>query len=278
MEHLQKKFCVSERRACRVVEQPRSSQRHVSTKVCEDTALMQRIITLSRENPRYGYRRVCALLRREGWAVNKKRVQRLWREAGLSVPATQQKRRRPGSSHNSCARRRAEYTGHIWSYDFAMDSTEDGRRVKVMPVVDEYSRECLSIDVERSITSREVVATLERLFGERGAPSFIRSDNGPEFIARAVRGWLAASGVGTLYIEPGSPWENAYSETFISRMRDELLDREVFANLKEAQVLAGDYREHYNYRRPHGALSYLTPVEFAEREAEQLESVQRLSP
>ena len=277
MEHLQKEFCVSERRACRVVEQPRSIQRHVSTKVCGDTALMQRIITLSRENPRYGYRRVCALLRREGWAVNKKRVQRLWREAGLSVPATQQKRRRPGSSHNSCARRRAEYTGHIWSYDFAMDSTEDGRRVKVMPVVEEYSRECLSIDVERSITSREVVATLERLFGERGAPSFIRSDNGPEFIARAVRGWLAASGVGTLYIEPGSPWENAYSETFISRMRDELLDREVFANLKEAQVLAGDYREHYTYRRPHGALSYLTPAEFAARKAERLEFVQRLS-
>ena len=277
MEHLQKGFCVSERRACRVVEQPRSSQRHVPTNACRDTALVQRIVTLSRENPRYGYRRVCALLRREGWVVNKKRVQRLCREAGVSVPATQQKRRRPGSSHNSCARRRAEYTGHVWSYDFAMDSTEDGRRLKIMPIVDEYSRECLSIDVERSITSGEVVATLERLFSERGAPSFIRSDNGPEFIARALKSWLAAAGVGTLYIEPGAPWENAYSETFISRMRDELLEREVFANLKEAQVLAGDYREHYNYRRPHGALSYLTPVEFAAREAAQLESVQRLS-
>lgn len=277
MEHLQKGFCVSERRACRVVEQPRSSQRHIPTKACGDTALVQRIVTLSRENPRYGYRRVCALLRREGWVVNKKRVQRLWREAGLSVPATQQKRRRPGSSHNSCARRRAEYNGHVWSYDFAMDSTEDGRRMKIMPIIDEYSRECLSIDVERSITSGEVVATLERLFSERGAPSFIRSDNGPEFVARALKSWLAAAGVGTLYIEPGSPWENAYSETFISRMRDELLNREVFANLKEAQVLAGDYREHYNNHRPHGALGYLTPAEFAAREVEQLESVQRLS-
>lgn len=277
MEHLQGSFCVSERRACRVVEQPRSSQRHVSTKVCGDATLVQRIVALSRENPRYGYRRVCALLRREGWAVNKKRVQRLWREAGLQVPAIQQKRRRLGSSQNGCTKRRAEYPGHVWSYDFAMDSTEEGRRLKIMPVVDEYSRECLSIDVERSITSEEVIDTLRRLFTQRGAPRFIRSDNGPEFVARAVRRWLAASGVGTLYIEPGAPWENAYSETFISRMRDELLDREIFANLKEAQVLAGDYREHYNCRRPHGALSYLTPAEFAAREAQRLEFVRRLS-
>jgi transposase InsO family protein len=235
------------------------------------------MVSISRENPRYGYRRVWALLRREGWEVNKKRVQRLWREAGLKVPAKQQKRRRVGSSHNGCTKRRAEYVDHVWSYDFAMDSTEYGRRLKLMPVVDEYSRECLSIDVERSITSEEVVDTLHRLFRERGAPEYIRSDNGPEFIAAALKRWLAVCGVGTLYIEPGSPWENAYSETFVSRMRDELLNRGVFANLKEAQVLAGDYREHYNHHRPHGALGYLTPAEFAAREAEQLESVQRLS-
>jgi putative transposase len=287
VKHLQKNFRVSERRACRVVDQPRSSQRYLSTKADKDAALAQMIAALSAQNPRYGYRRVWALLRREGWEVNKKRVHRLWREADLKVPASRRrKRQRLGSSENGVARRRAEYLGHLWSYDFAMDATEDGRRLKMMPVVDEYSRECLALEVERSITSEEVVKTLDRLFAERGAPRFIRSDNGPEFIAQAVKRWLAASGVETLYIEPGAPWENAYSETFISRMRDELLDREEFANLNEAKVLAEDYREHYNHNRPHGALGYLTPVEFAAIEAladqgsgpsEQLESVQRLS-
>ena len=287
MKHLQKNFRVSERRACRVVDQPRSSQRYLSTKADKDAALAQMIVALSGQNPRYGYRRVWALLRREGWEVNKKRVHRLWREADLKVPAgRRRKRQRLGSSENSVARRRAEYLGHLWSYDFAMDATQDGRRLKMMPVVDEYSRECLALEVERSITSEEVVKTLDRLFAERGAPRLIRSDNGPEFIAQAVKRWLAAYGVETLYIEPGAPWENAYSETFISRMRDELLDREEFANLKEAKVLAEDYREHYNHHRPHGALGYLTPVEFAAIEAladqgsgpsEQLESVQRLS-
>jgi transposase InsO family protein len=285
--HVQKRFEVSERRACLVLDQPRSSQRYLSTKADKDAALTQMIVALSGQNPRYGYRRVWALLRREGWEVNKKRVHRLWREADLKVPAgRRRKRQRLASSENGAARRRAEYPGHLWSYDFAMDATEDGRRLKMMPVVDEYSRECLALEVERSITSEEVVKTLDRLFAERGAPRFIRSDNGPEFIAQAVKRWLAASGVETLYIEPGAPWENAYSETFISRMRDELLDREEFANLKEAKVLAEDYREHYNHHRPHGALGYLTPVEFAAIEAladqgsgpsEQLESVQRLS-
>ena len=208
--------------------------------------------------------------------MNKKRVQRIWREADLKVPVKERKRRRIGQSENIFSRRRAEYLNHVWSCDFAMDSTDDGRRVKVVPVVYEYSRECLALEVERSITSEEVVATLERLFIERGAPEYIRSDNGPEFVAEAVKHWLAVSEVGTLYVEPGSPWENAYSETFISRVRDELLNREVFANLKEAQVLTSYYREHYNHHRPHGALGYLTPAEFAAREAEQLESVQRL--
>ena len=275
--HLRKTFEVSERRACRVLNQPRSSQRHISTRAGKDAALVERMIALSRENPRYGYRRVWALLRREGWAVNKKRVQRLWRETGLKVPAREPKRRCFGSSENSCTRRRAEYIDHLWSYALAMDATEDARRLKIMPVVDEYSRECLALEMERSITAEGVVRTLERLFAERGEPAYVRSDNGPEFIAKAIKRWLAASGVETLYIEPGAPWENAYSETFISRLRDELLDRELFANLKEAQVLAGDYREHYNRSRPHGALGYLTPAEFVAREAEQLEFVQRLS-
>ena len=286
MKHLQKNFKVSERRACRVLGQPRSSQRYISTKADIDTALSQRMVALSRENPRYGYRRVWALLRREGWAVNKKRVQRVWREAGLMVPSKECKRRRMGASESGVTRRQAEYIDHVWSYDFAMDATEDGRRLKMMPIVEEYSRECLALETERSITAEDVVETLARLFAERGAPSFIRSDNGPDFIAKALKRWLAASGVETLYIEPGAPWENAYSETFISRLRDELLNREVFANLKEAKVLAEDYRDHYNHHRPHGALGYLTPTEFAAIEAltdqdsgpsEELESVQILS-
>jgi transposase InsO family protein len=248
------------------------------------------MVALSCENPRYGYRRVWALLRREGWAVNKKRIQRLWKEADLKVPAgRERKRRRLGTSENGCTRKRAEYVNHVWSYDFAMDSTEDGRKLKIMPIVDEYSRECLALETERSITAGEVAETLNRLFGERGEPNYIRSDNGPEFIAEAIKRWLAVSGVKTLYIEPGAPWENAYSETFISRLRDELLNREVFANLKEAQALAKDYRDHYNHYRPHGALGYLTPMEFAAIEAlshqapgateesEELESVPTLS-
>jgi transposase InsO family protein len=240
---------------------------------------------LSRRNPRYGYRRVWALLRREGWEVNKKRVLRLWREQGLKVPQKQHKKKRLlGNGKNSCTRRRAEYPAHVWSYDFAMDQTGEGRRLKVMPVVDEYTRECLSLEGQRSIKARGVIDTLRRLFNERGEPDYIRSDNGPEFVAEALKEWLAASGVKTLYIEPGSPWENAYSETFISRLRDELLERELFANLKEAQVLLEDYRGHYNHHRPHGSLEYLSPAEFAAVEAlkgpgpsEELKSVQRLS-
>ncbi len=206
--HLQKTFEVSERRACRVLDQPRSSQRYVSTKAGKDTALVERMVALSQQNPRYGYRRVWALLGREGWAVNKKkRVQRLWREAGLKVPAARErKRRRLGSSENGCTRRRAEYIDHVWSYDFAMDTTEDGRRLKVMPVVDEYTRECLALEMKRSITAGDVVEVLDRLFSEWGEPAYIRSDNGPEFIAETIKRWLAVCGVKTLYIEPGSPW------------------------------------------------------------------------
>jgi putative transposase len=277
--HVQKTFELSERRACQAIGQPRSTQRHTGQRVGLDRALCSRMGELSRENPRYGYRRVWALLRREGWEVNKKRVLRLWREAGLKVPKKQHKSRRlVGGGENGVTKKRAEYHDHVWSYDFTMDSTEDGRRLKVMPVVDEYTRECLSLEGQRSIKAEGVVDTLARLFDQRGEPDYLRSDNGPEFIAAAVKEWLAVSGVKTLYIEPGSPWENAYSETFISRLRDELLDRELFVNLKEAQVLLEDYRDHYNHHRPHGALGYLTPAEFAAREAEQLGFVQRLSP
>lgn len=256
---------VSERRACRALGQPRSSQRYVARKAPKDRGLAERLAALSRENPRYGYRRAWALLRREGWKVNIKRVQRLWREEGLKVPEKQRKRRRlaEGGSENGCTRKKAEHKDHVWSYDFVMDRTEDGRTLKMMPVVDEYSRECLSIEVRRSITAEEVVKTLAALFAHRGEPAFIRSDNGPEFIAKALKCWLEASGVRTLYIEVGSPWENAYSETFISRFGDELLKREVFTSVLEAKVLAEEYRNHYNQERPHSALGYRTPAAFA---------------
>jgi putative transposase len=245
------------------LNQPRSTQRYVGSGRERDQALLLRIRELAREHPRYGYRRITALLRREGWSVNRKRVHRLWRREGLKVPQIQRKRRRLGSSEGGCTRHRAERPNHVWSYDFVMDQTADGRRLKVLPVVDEYTRECLAIEVERGMTAEDVVSTLEYLFEVRGAPEHIRSDNGPEFIAEAVKGWLARRGAGPLYIEPGSPWENAYSETFNSRLRDELLDREVFETLKEAKVLLEDHRLDYNDRRPHSALGYRTPAEFA---------------
>jgi putative transposase len=263
--HVQKKFELSERRACQAVGQPRSTQRYVGRKAEGDWPLLERMVALSEDNPRYGYRRIWALLKREGWPVNKKRVHRLWREEGLRVLEKQRKRRRlsEGLRENGCARKRAEYKDHVWSYDFVIDQTEDGRRLKMMPVVDEYTRECLNLEVERSITAEGVVATLARLFRNRGEPSFIRSDNGPEFIAGAVKRWLEISGVKTLYIELGCPWENAYSETFISRLGDELLKREVFSSLLEVKVLVEEYRNHYNGERPHSALGYRTPAEFA---------------
>ncbi len=263
MEHIRQHWGISERRACKVIEQPRSTQRYSSRKADRDRPLIEMMTALSRENPRYGYRRVWALLRREGWHVNKKRIYRLWREEGLKVPDKQRKRRRlSGTGENNSSRRRAEYRDHVWSYDFVMDQTEDGCTLKMMPVVDEYTRECLTLEVERSITARDVIKTLAALFELRGEPAFIRSDNGPEFIAEVVKRWLTASGVETLYIEPGSPWENAYSETFISRFGDELLKREVFTNLLEAKVLVEEYRSHYNHQRPHSSLGYRTPVEF----------------
>lgn len=263
MRHVQQRLGVSERRACRVIGQPRSTQRFEATKPERDRALIKRMHKLARGNPRRGYRYIWALLRREGWAVNRKRVQRLWRQEGLRVPPVQRKRRRLGSSENSCERRRAEYKNHVWSYDFVMDQTEDGARLKLLPVLDEHTRESHAILVERSITAKDVVELLAYLFRVHGEPEFIRSDNGPEFIANAVKEWLANSGVKTLYIEPGSPWENAYSESFNSRLREELLNQELFTSLSEAKVLVEHYRVSHNHERPHSSLRWCTPVEFA---------------
>jgi transposase InsO family protein len=263
--HLQERLQTSERRACKVVAQPRSTQRYRGRKREKDAMLVAQLHRISRERPRAGYRMAAAILRREGWEVNRKRVQRLWRQEGLKVPRRQRKTRRLGSSENSAQRRRATRLGEVWSYDFVFDQTEDGRRLKWLPICEEFSRESLALEVEREMDHRGVIAILEKLVAERGAPAFLRSDNGPEFIARAVQEWIQARGFSTLYIAPGSPWENPYSESFNSRLRDEFLNRESFASLLEAKVLGKQYRHDYNHHRPHSALAYQTPVEFAQR-------------
>ena len=212
---------------------------------------------------RWGYRKITSLLRDDGWHINFKRVYRIWRQEGLQVSYKQHKRRRLGCSDNGCVRHQSKHSNHVWSIDFIMDQTGDGRRLKMLPVLDEYTRECLTIHVARHLTSESVVTTLDHLFSIRGVPSFIRSDNGPEFIADAIRSYLSERNVGTLYIEPGSPWENGYIESFNSSFRDELLNQEWFYNLKEAQVLVEQWRFAYNNKRPHGALNYQTPAAFA---------------
>lgn len=254
---------LSERRACRALGVPRSTLRYSAIEPEREKELIERIKQLARKHPRYGYRRVTALLRQDGWSINLKRVHRLWRAAGLKVPQAQRKRRRLGTSQNGCTRQKAERPNHVWSYDFVMDQTCDGKRLKILPVVDEFTRQCLGIEVARAIKAEDVISTLEELFERHGEPEHIRSDNGPEFVATAVQNRLAGRGAKTLYIAPGSPWENAYSESFNSRLRDELLDREVFATLKEAQVLIEDHRQEYNDHRPHSSLNYQTPTAFA---------------
>jgi putative transposase len=213
-------------------------------------------------HPRYGYRRIWALLRAEGWRVNRKRVYRLWRKQGLKVPKKQRKKRRRGSSANSCVRRRAAAKDHVWAWDFIHDRTADGRPLKWLSVVDEYTRECLALEVGRGMTAAGVIGVLAVLFGRRGAPAHVRSDNGPEFIAKAIRGWLATAGVEALYIEPGAPWENGYAESFHGKLRDELLEREEFTSVLEARVVSRAWKEEYNTVRPHSALGYRTPAAF----------------
>ena len=251
---------VSERRACRVLDQPRSSQRHPEVVPEDEPRLVSRIVELATRYGRYGYRRITALLRWEGWRVNHKRVERLWRREGLKVPQRQPKRSRLWLNDGSCVRRRAEWPNHVWSYDLVAERTHEGRPLKILSVVDEYTRECLSLEVARRITSEEVLDCLAELFVQRGLPTFIRSDNGPEFTANAVRRWLAELEVQTLFIEPGSPWENGYVESFNGKLRDELLNGEIFTTVMEARVLLTRWREEYNTLRPHSALGYRPPA------------------
>ena len=226
----------------------------------DEPMLVRRMVALATQYGRYGYRRVTALLRAEGFRANHKRVERLWRLEGLKVPQKQPKRKRLWLNDGSCIRLRPAYRDHVWSYDFMADRTSDGRALKFLNIIDEYSRECLAIDVGRKMTSDEVMDRLTQLFVDRGVPAYLRSDNGGEFTATAVRNWLGKLGVGTLYIEPGSPWENGYGESFNGKVRDELLNLELFDTVFEAKVLADRYRKHYNTVRPHSSLDYRPPA------------------
>ncbi len=251
---------VSERHACRVIGQPRGTQRYQKRYATDEEWLTQRIVKLASDYGRYGYRRVTALLRNEGWIVNHKRVQRIWRLQGLKVPQKQPKRGRLWLNDGSIIRLRPEFPKHVWSYDFMEDRTHNGVRFRILNIIDEYTRECLAIRVARRLTHKDVLAVLNDLFLQRGVPVHIRSDNGSEFTAKRVRSWLKTLAINPLFIEPGSPWENGYIESFNGKLRDELLNGEIFYSLKEAQVLIEMWRKHYNTLRPHSALGYYPPV------------------
>jgi putative transposase len=260
VEHLRGKFGISERRVCRVVGQPRSSQRYEGLIRGDEEVLRAEIVRLASRYGRYGYRRITAFLRNDGWGVNHKRVERIWRQEGLKVPKRQPKRGRLWLNDGSCVRLRPTHRNHVWSYDFVSERTHDGRPLKVLTLIDEYSRECLALLVERNITSDDVLYCLADLFIRYGIPEHIRSDNGPEFTAKVVRQWLGHIGVKTLFIEPGSPWENGYNESFNGKLRDEVLNREVFFTLKEAKVVIEKWRKEYNTIRPHSSLNGLPPA------------------
>jgi putative transposase len=253
-------LAASERRICRVLGQHRSTQRKVPRGADDEQALTEDIIALAKQYGRYGYRRVTALLRTAGWTVNRKRVERIWRREGLKVPQKQPKRGRLWLNDGSCIRLRPEYPGHVWAYDFVEGRTHDGRKFRILTIIDEASRECLALIVARQLKHEDVLAALADLFVSRGPPANIRSDNGSEFIATAVRKWLAQIGVTTLYIAPGSPWENGYNESFNGSLRDELLNGEIFYSLAEAKVLIETWRRHYNTIRPHSSLGYRPPA------------------
>lgn len=268
MKAVQCKLSVSQRRACRVLDQPRSTQRYSLRVPDDEPLLLAAMHALVRQHPRYGYRMIWAKLRLDGWRVNRKRVYRLWKREGLKVPQKQSKKRRLGHSDNSCVRCVASCKNDVWAWDFIHDRDEHGRPLKWLSLVDEYTRECLLLEVQRSITAVDVVALISELMLIRGVPGHIRSDNGPEFIAAAIRDYLALAGVETLYIEPGAPWQNGYAESFHSRVRDELLDAELFRGLRDAKALAASWKNEYNHRRPHSSLGYQTPAAYAATQAD----------
>jgi putative transposase len=261
---LQDRLGLSERRACRYVGQPRSTQRRVPLVAQEDTALRGELRRFSRRRPRWGYRQAHQHLLEQGWSINRKRVQRLWREEGLRVPQKRRKRHRRGESTVPGDRLRTERPDHVWALDFQFDVTDDGRAVKLLYVVDEFTREALAMEAERRIDADMLVDVLDRIVSERGShPELVRCDNGPEMTSNALRDWCRFSRTGAAFIEPGSPWENPFVESFNSRVRDELLSVEVFTCLAEAKVMIEDFRQDYNRSRPHRAHGMMTPAAFA---------------
>jgi len=256
---------VSERRACRVLGQARTTQRHRPKPPLDEERLVTEMVEWAKRYGRYGYRRITGLLRWDGWRVNHKRIERLWRREGLKVPKKQPKRGRLWLGDGSCIRLRPEHRNHVWAYDFIADRTRDGRPLKMLTIVDEHTRECLAIEVGRYMKSIDVLQVLSDLFVERGTPEYLRSDNGPEFTAGLIREWLDRVDVDTLFIEPGSPWENGYVESFNGKFRDEFLDREILYTLQEAKVLIERWRKEYNTIRPHSSLGYRPPAPEAVR-------------
>jgi transposase InsO family protein len=265
VEHLEERFCVSERRACAVTGQHRSTQHYQPREQGDEGALVNAMKGLVKKNLRRGCRQITMLLQRDGWRVNHKRVHRLWKQEGLQVPRRHRKKRAIGVDANACHIRTASAPNEVWTWDFIHDRTTKGRALKFLVILDEFTRECLELHVGRSIKSKGVLNVLSQLIDERGAPSHIRSDNGSEFIAREVQQWLADLGVDTLYIAPGAPWQNGFVESFNSRFRDEFLEMHYFNNLNEAEELAKGWKEYYNYQRPQAALGKRTPSEFARR-------------
>jgi transposase InsO family protein len=255
---------VSQRRLCRVLGQSRSTQRYHRRKPDDDRRLIDELRRWCESYPRFGSERVHRMLLGTGWRVNFKRVHRLWKQEHFQVPGKQRQRRRlPGHSANGCVRHKALRRNHVWSYDFLVDRTEDGRQLKLLVVIDEFTRECLAAEVGRTFTARDVMLTLQYLFAVRGAPEHVRSDNGPEFVAKELQRWLQRAAVNTLYIQKASPWENGYVESFNGKLRDELLNRELFLSVPEARYVLDEWRAEYNHRRPHGSLNWQTPAAYA---------------
>jgi len=261
--YAQQKLGISERRACQALGQSRGLQRRRPIRADDEAALTEDIIKLATKYGRYGYKRITALLRVQGWSVNHKRVERIWRQEGLKVPQKHKKRGRLYLNNGSCIRLRACWPNHVWSYDFVADQLIDGTKIRTLTVVDEYTRECLALRTGYKLKSDDVMDVLTDLFITRGIPDHIRSDNGAEFTSKAIQAWLPKLGVKTLYITPGSPWENGYNESFNGRLRDEFLNGEIFYTLKEAQVMIERWRHHYNHIRPHSSLGYKPPAPLA---------------
>ncbi len=265
---LQERFGVSERRACRVAGQHRSTQRKQPRPPCDaEQRLARRLREIAKEHPRWGWKTAHEILLREGWTINRKRTRRVWRQEGLRRPVRARKRRRLATGQ--AARLRATKPNEVWAVDFQFDETSDRRRIKLCNIVDEYTREALAIRVDRTCTAENVITIIEQIVTQRGTPKYLRADNGPEMIAWTLRDYCRLAGTQTAYIEPGSPWENPFVESFNGRLRDELLNIEEFACLTEARVIIEDWRIQYNTYRPHSALGGLTPTEYATKENNQ---------